>query len=143
MAFRVEHRLGIRADAERIWSLLSDLPGWARWNPVYPQAAGTLAIGANLILTEAIPGQAPRQISPTVVDWVPREQIVWSMQTLPVLARSLRYFEIEELQPGSCILGVGEIFYGVIGEGEAKRRRRALKEASAKICEAVKAQVEV
>jgi len=142
MAFRIEHRLGIRADAERIWDLLADLPGWATWNPVYTQAAGTLAIGANLILTEAIPGQAPRQISPTIVDWVPRQQLVWAMQTLPVLARSVRYFEIEELQPGSCVFAVGEIFYGVIGEGEAKRRRRALKEASVKIAEAVKAQAE-
>ena len=37
MSFRVEHRMGVPAPASVIWEVLSDLPGWSAWNPIYPK----------------------------------------------------------------------------------------------------------
>jgi len=28
---RIEHRIGVRATAERLWDVLTDFPGWAPW----------------------------------------------------------------------------------------------------------------
>lgn len=142
MGIRIEHRAGIKATSDAIWDLISDLPGWSRWNPIYPEAAGTIGLGQSLMLQETIPGRAPRRISPQVVDWAPREQLVWKLTATPLLASSLRYFEIEELTPGACVFANGEIFTGVLGEQEARRNRRALKAAFEALSEAVRAEVE-
>jgi hypothetical protein len=142
MAMRVEHRVGIRADPDRIWDLVGDLTTWSRWNPIYPEAAGTIGIGQNLMLRESIPGLPERQISPRVVDWVPREQIIWRMTATRLLSSSLRYLEIEELAPGSCVFANGEIFSGVLGEQYARRWRRQLRAGFESLGEALRREAE-
>lgn len=142
MAVRVEHRVGIRATSERLWALLGDLTTWSRWNPIYPEAVGTIAIGQSLMLRETLPGLPERQISPQVVDWVPHEQILWRLTTTPLLSSSLRYLEIEQLGPSSCVFSNGEIFSGVLGEQYARRRRRQLRAGFEALGDALRAAAE-
>jgi len=141
MSYKIEHRVGIAAPADRIWAFVADLEGWREWNPVHPEINGRLAIGATLDLVEQLEGEAPRRLVMTIEDWVPNTQILWKGPRGP-LARSLRFIEIEALSDTGCIFANGEVYDGVLGELAAKRRRRALHKAFRAMGEAVKARVE-
>lgn len=139
---KLEQRIGVQAPSEAIWALLSDLEGWKAWNPLYPQAAGQIRIGSVLTLTLALPGEAHRTIRPVVVDWVPREQLLWRLTALGGLVRTTRYIEIEQLEGGGCILSNGEFFGGLLGPMVARRLRTAVRRGFAAMNEALKAQAE-
>lgn len=141
MAFRIEHRIGVAAPSDVIWSLLSDLEGWSRWNPLYPEVQGRLAIGETLRVTEALPGQPARTISPTVVDWEPPAQILWRHNTGP-MARTVRYLEIEALSETGCVFSNGAFFHGFLGEQAAKSRRPVIYRGYEALGEAMKREAE-
>ncbi|NEX92329.1 SRPBCC domain-containing protein [Caulobacter sp. 17J65-9] len=141
MAFRVEYRIGIKATSDAIWEVLSDLEFWGTWNPIHPKASGKIGIGQPLALRETIPGLPERDFNATVVEWVPRQQLIWA-EKRGFMSRSVRYFEIEELDPGSCIFAIGEIFEGALGEVEGKRTKRVRKAAFEQLAEALRAKVE-
>jgi hypothetical protein len=141
MAFRIEHRIGVAASADTIWDILSDLEGWSRWNPLYPQAGGRLAIGGVLNLTEAFPEAAPRTIQPVIVDWEPASQILWRSAE-GFMSRSVRYLEIEALSETGCIFANGAFFHGFLGEQTAKSRRRTINRGFTSLGEALKTQAE-
>jgi hypothetical protein len=137
MAFRIEHRIGVTASAEVIWELISNLDGWAGWNPLYPDAKGKLAIGETLRITEALPDKPPRSITPVVVDWEPQAQILWRLDS-GLMSRSVRYLEIESLSETGCIFANGAFFHGMLGEQAAKSARRAIQAGYDALGEAVK-----
>lgn len=138
MRVKLEHRTGVRAPAEAIWALLANIDAWPRWNPLYTKAAGVIRIGAPLELEVTLPGQPPRAIRPLVADWVPNEQLHWRLSMLGGLVKSTRYFEIEELAPGSCIFSNGEMFDGLLGPSVAKRLRGPIRAGFQAMGEALK-----
>jgi hypothetical protein len=128
MAFKIEHRIGVRAPPSAVWDILSDLKNWSRWNPLYPRASGKLAIGARLSLTLALPNAAPEDIAPVVVDWVPQMQIVWRLKLMGGLIATTRYMEIESLDDGrAAVFSHGEIFGGPAAFFMPKALRRTIK----------------
>lgn len=141
MSLKLEHRLGIQAPAEAIWDVIADISGWPRWNPLYPEADGVLRMGSRLTLKLALDGQAPRVINPTIIDWVPNEQILWRLTMAGGLVKSTRYMEIEKLGETACIFSNGELFEGVLGPTIARRMRPAIRAGFAAMGEAVKEQV--
>ena len=142
MRTKIEHRIGVRASAEAVWRVLADIEAWPKWNPLYPKAAGVIRIGAQLDLEVVLPGHAPRAIQPTIVDWIPNEQLLWRLRLAGGLMKTTRYFEIEELTPDSCIFSNGEMFDGLLGPTLAKRLRRSLREGFRAMGEAVKSLAE-
>jgi hypothetical protein len=138
MRVKLEHRLGIQAPAEAIWNVIADLEAWPRWNPLYTKAQGVIRIGASLELEVVLAGQAPRVIRPVVLDWIPNEQLLWQIKMLGGLIKTTRYFEIEELMPGSCIFSNGEMFDGMLGPSVARRMRGPIRAGFAAMGEAVK-----
>ncbi len=62
------------------------------------------ASASVLDLDLSLPGQPVGRIRPTIVDWVPNEQIHWKLTMLGGLVRTVRYLEIEQLAPGSLHL---------------------------------------
>ena len=128
MSFKIEHRVGVPAPPEVLWDLVSDLSGWAAWTPLYPAAAGRLAIGAKLDVTLALPGGKPEPIAPVVVDWVPHMQLVWRLKLLGGLLRTVRYMEIEPLDNGrASVFSHGEMFEGPAAMFMPKALRRQIK----------------
>ena len=141
MNFRIEKRIGIQAPAERIWDLLADLNGWSDWHPVETEASGTIAFGGQIGLTETLPGHPPRTVAARVGDWQPLAQLVWS-EKRGMMFNVVRYYEIDELEPGSCIVANGYIFSGLRGESFHDKHKFALRQACEQIGEALKAKAE-
>jgi hypothetical protein len=139
---KIEHRIGVQAPAEVIWEIISNIEGWADWNPLYPKAEGTLRIGQTLTLTLALPGEPHQTIQPEIVDWVPNDQIHWKLSLMRGLVRTVRFIEIESLGPTSCIISNGEIFQGFLGPSVAQSRRRAIRQGFAEMGEALAARAE-
>jgi hypothetical protein len=142
MREKVEHRIGVRAPAEAIWSLVAEIDAWPAWNPLYPRAQGRLRIGERLDLDVALPGRPLQTIRPVIVDWVPNEQVIWRLSMLGGLAKSIRYIEIDQLTETGAILSNGEIFDGLLGPWLARRMRGPLKAGFAAMGEAIKARAE-
>jgi hypothetical protein len=138
----IEHRIGIQAPPEVIWQVIADLPGWELWNPTYPKAAGEIRIGGQLEVTLALPGQQPQVLRPTVLEWVPNEQLHWKLTMLGGLIRNIRYIEIETLADASCIISNGEIIGGLMGGSVARRMGRSIHRGFAAMSEALKARAE-
>jgi hypothetical protein len=137
MDSRIESRVGVQADAEVIWDIIADLGGWERWNPHEVQVSGAIAYGGTIELTERLPSQAERRVAARVGEWQPMAQLVW-MERRGWLFRAMRYFEIEELAPGRCIVANGAIFSGLRGELFHDRHRQAIKAAYAEIGEGLR-----
>jgi len=91
-----------------------------------------------LSLTLALPGQAPRQIQPVVLEWVPNEQLHWKLSMMGGLVKTVRYIEIEQLAEASCIVSNGEIFGGLMGPSAAKQMGRAIHRGFKEMNEALK-----
>ena len=138
---RIEKRIGVRASADRLWEIVADLPGWDRWNPVETSVEGTIAYGGQITLTEAIEGLPERRATVRVGEWQPYAQLVW-MEKRGLWFRSLRYFEIEELEPGSCIVANGFIFSGLRGETFFDKHRSRLRHSVDSVAEAWKTTAE-
>lgn len=129
MSFRVEHRIGVPAPAPVIWQVLSDLPGWTHWNPIYPRIEGELRIGARLEVHEVFEGAAAKVIRPTVVDWVPDAQILWTVTEAGGFIRRVRYIEIDTFEESAsgCVLSNGELWQGMVGSRVGKHIRWRLR----------------
>lgn len=141
MNFKVEKRVGVRAPSDRIWEVIADLPGWDQWNPIETGVSGTIAFGGMINLTERIGGQPERQVTGRVADWQPNAQLVWT-EKRGWLFNVVRYYEIEELEPGSCIIANGFIFSGFRGEGFHDKHKKTIRTACEAIGEALKLKVD-
>ena len=141
MSFKIEHRIGVQAPPDAIWDLISDLDGWSRWNPLYPRAAGKLAIGSKLQLTLALPDSKPEEIQPVILDWVPHMQLAWRLRLMGGLLSTTRYMEIEPLNEGrASVFSHGEIFEGPAAYFMPKPLRQKVKRGFVAMSEAVAAQ---
>ena len=136
---KVEHRIGVPAPSTVIWDVLSDLGRWPEWNPIYPEVSGLLRIALKLDIKETFPGAQPKLIRPTVVDWVPNAQIVWSLSEAGGLIRRIRYIEIESYneEDTACVVSNGEFYEGLIGQRIGKPAQRRLRRGFEAFSEAV------
>jgi hypothetical protein len=138
---KVEHRVGVKVPAEQLWDRLADFAAWSHWNAYEAEIDGALGFGAPLSLTERLPGHPERRATVRLGDWTPHAQLIWH-ERRGWQFRATRYFEIEELVPGSCILANGLIVGGLRGEFWFDRHRRGLREAYAEIGEGLRRLVE-
>lgn len=138
---RIEKRIGVRAPADRIWEVIASLEGWDRWNPIETGVDGKIAIGGTMSLTETLEGLAPRQVTARVGQWQPYAQLVWA-EKRGLWFNVVRYFEIDELAPGSCIVANGYRFSGLRGEMYFDKHRKKLRHAVEAVAEGWKAAAE-
>lgn len=134
---RIENRIGVRATAERLWEVLTDFGGWNRWNPHEVEVEGALGFGAPISLTERLPDLGERQVKAQLGEWEPNAQLVW-IERRGFLFRTLRYYEIEELERGACIVSHGTVFTGLRAELFHDKHRARIRPAYQAISEALK-----
>jgi len=138
MAVKLERRIGIQAPDEIVWEILSDIPGWSRWNPLYPRAEGVVRIGDRWTVDLVLPGEHPRTIHPVILDWAPHDHIHWRTSAMRGWVRTVRYLEIEKMGEENIIFSNGEIFDGLLGSSTARRQRRILLEGFEGLNESLK-----
>lgn len=134
---RIERRVGVRATSDRIWAIISDLSGWEHWNPYETDVAGTIAFSGAITLTERLPGHAERRVRARVGDWQPFARLVLD-EKRGWLFNATRYFTIQELEPGSCIVANGLITSGLRGELFHDRHRKTIRAAYEEIGEGLR-----
>ena len=134
---RIEKRIGVNAPSDRIWEILTDLENWHAWNPYETGVTGALAFGGSINLTEALPGMAERQVQARLGDWQPYAQLVWA-EKRGFMFNAIRYYEIEELERGNCIVSNGVIFTGLRGELFHDKHRLLIRTAYEEIGEALR-----
>ena len=139
---KIEHRIGVPTNSRAIWDVLSDLGRWSEWNTVYPEVHGLLRIAQKLAITEVFPHAPPTTITPTIVDWVPNEQILWQIRAPLGMVKRLRYIEIEKLSEEGCIFSNGEFFSGMLSPLVVNMMRRPIKNGFAALGEAMKLRAE-
>jgi hypothetical protein len=142
MRVKLEHRIGVQAPAEVIWEILSDLPAWSEWNPVYPEAAGTIRYNEKLSLTEVLSGGRPHALTAPILDWAPNEALHLRFSRMGGLLTGIRYLEIEKLSETGCAFSNGDLFTGIVGPFIARRMRRTLRRTYAELGEAMKTRAE-
>lgn len=73
----------IEAPPARVWSVLTDLPRYAEWNPFIREAAGALAPGGRLQLGMAPDGGAKLfRISPVLLTVIAEVELRWAGRIL-------------------------------------------------------------
>lgn len=142
MAIKLERRIGIQAPDEVIWEILSDIPGWADWNPLYPRASGVIRIGDRWDLDLQLPGRKRQTIHPVILDWAPFDHIHWKLSMLGGLVRTVRFHELEKMGEENVIFSNGEIFDGLLGPSAARRLRNPILHGFQLLNEALKERAE-
>ena len=108
MSCRVE--VNIRAQAERIWSILTDASGFPRWNSTVTAVEGNIREGERLRLH--VPG-TDRIFAPTVSGVVPNERMTWTGGFAPMF-KGVRTFELKPRSDASTDFVMEERFSGLV-----------------------------
>ena len=119
--------LGVGAAAGIVWEVLSDLPGWKRWNPVM-RAEGRLAQGERLSVTVALPGGKQVRIDPTVIQLDESRQLRWLSH---LLFRGIldieQGFRVVAEDVGRCRLEQFAVFRGLLADAVLWRYRKPIE----------------
>src|SRR5262245_52425335 len=102
--------INIRATAERIWNLLTDAPGFPRWNSTVTRIEGQIREGEQLRLH--VPG-TDRTFTPKVSGVVRGERMTWAGGFAP-LFKGVRTFELTPRKDGSTDFSMKERFSGLM-----------------------------
>ena len=104
----------IQASAERVWAILTDLPGYARWNPLIREASGELREQGHLQLFIAAPGLANRRVGVQLLRVDPGRELRWLGRLfMPRLLDGDHSFLITPLSPGRVHVTQQETFSGL------------------------------
>ncbi|HEY8038172.1 MAG TPA: SRPBCC domain-containing protein, partial [Polyangiaceae bacterium] len=104
-------RCTIHASAERIWALLTDAPGFPRWNSTVTSIDGTIAPGQTLKLV--VPAAPGRVFKPRVTAFEPGRSMVWSDGMAPMF-KGVRTFALAPAADGATEFSMKEELSGVM-----------------------------
>ncbi|HXY31188.1 MAG TPA: SRPBCC domain-containing protein [Gemmatimonadaceae bacterium] len=100
----------IRAPAAAVWGLLTDAPGFPRWNSTVTRIDGEIREGARLQVHA--PG-TERVFTPRVSDVVPPKGMTWTGGFGPVF-KGVRTFELKRRPDGATDFVMCERFSGLL-----------------------------
>jgi hypothetical protein len=101
----------IRAPKDRVWALLTDAPGFPRWNSTVKRVGGTIALGERLELE--VPTAPGRTFKPKVTELEPAQRMVWSDGMAPMF-KGVRTYALDARPDGSTDFTMTEVFSGVM-----------------------------
>lgn len=103
-------RAELSAPPSRIWSLLTDAPGFPRWNSTVKQIEGPIAPGQRLKVKVPI---SPRTFTPKVTAYEPESRMVWSDGAAPFFT-GVRTYTLTPIEGGRTRFEMVEIFSGLM-----------------------------
>jgi hypothetical protein len=117
--------IGIGAPADVVWRVISDLDGWAAWNPVM-KASGKLAQGAQLDVSIAAPGSQGMSFRSEVVMLEDGREFRWRVRKMLGMFDAEHGFRVVPEDAGRCRFEQFEVFSGVLGTALYSRQSKAL-----------------
>jgi hypothetical protein len=117
--------IGIGAQADIVWDVISDLDGWAAWNPVM-KASGKLAKGALLDVTISAPGGQGMSFQPKIVMLEDGREFRWRVRKILGMFDAEHGFRVVPEDVGRCRFEQFEVFNGLLGGAMYKRQSKAL-----------------
>jgi hypothetical protein len=115
VARKLASEIAISGTPEQIWSVLTDFPEYAEWNPFIRQASGDVKQGARLKVRIYPPGGRPMTFRPTVREALPPRELRWLGHLwLPGLLDGEHLFRIEATGDGRSRLRQTEQFRGLL-----------------------------
>ncbi|WP_116126398.1 SRPBCC domain-containing protein [Lewinella sp. IMCC34183] len=110
MPLQLSTSIRIQVTPGRIWSILTDFPRYAEWNPFITPATGEATVGSKLNLTIAGTRFRPRVL---VAD--PDRELRWlGSLGIPGIFDGEHYFLLTPQADGSTLLEQGERFRGIL-----------------------------
>jgi hypothetical protein len=111
--FRLEYSVirNIKAGPERIWSILTDAPGYSQWNSTIQSMEGPMTSGEKIKLRSTV--DPSRTFSPTVSEVVPEKKMVWQDGAAP-LFKGVRTYTLIPLSDGTTDFSMKEVFTGLM-----------------------------
>jgi len=113
--YRVDTQIEIDASAERVWSILMDFAGYARWNPFVRSIEGRAAVGEVLRVVIQPAGSGGMRFRPRVVAVETQREFRWKGRLLlPGLFDGEHFFVVESQTDSRVFFHHGELFSGVL-----------------------------
>ena len=105
----------IHATAERVWELLTDLPGYPQWNPFIRRASGRIEVGTRLEVYLQPPGGRGMAFRPTILKVEPSRELRWlGNLIIPGLFDGEHIFLIEKVGEERVRFIQREVFTGLL-----------------------------
>lgn len=118
--------IGIGTKAEIVWQVISDLDGWASWNPVI-KASGKVAEGETVHVSIAAPGGQAMTLDPTITQVEEGREFHWSVTKMMGLFKAEHGFRVVPEDVGRCRFEQFETFSGPMGTAMYTKQEKALK----------------
>lgn len=131
----------IERSPDEVWRVLSDLPGWADWNPLIRQIDGRLEPGARVRFRIAL-GLRALPIDAVVLRVDPARELCWRGPASPALARLMsgeHWYRMRPTDAGHTLFLHGERFEGPLSSALWPALRPRLEDAYAAMNAALKA----
>jgi len=105
----------INATPERIWTVLTDLDTYPRWNPMIRWAKGEVCPGTKLTVRFEPEGSRGYTFTPKLLIVEPGRQLRWlGYPRIPKFLDTEHYWIIERLADGKSRLLHGAMIYGLL-----------------------------
>jgi hypothetical protein len=112
---RLDTSIDIAATPGRVWSILTGLTDYARWNPFIRTIDGALEVGRTLDLTLEPPGGRTMRFHPVVLAVEPERELRWKGKLLiPGLFDGEHWFRLRHAAHGHVTFEQGELFTGML-----------------------------
>lgn len=110
----ITHSIDIDATPQQVWDVVSDLEGYASWNPFMIRGRGRFAAGERVEITMR-PGERTMTFRPTVLEAEPLRRIRWLGRLgLPRVFDGEHVLELEVLDGARTRFTQHEQFRGVL-----------------------------
>ncbi len=115
MSKLITTHLTLDGPVEQIWQTLTDLDGYADWNPFITAAAGVVSVGQRLNLRMQPPGGRAMTFKPWVTAVEEHRYLEWLGRLgMPGLFDGRHSFSLTPLPGGRTLLQQSETFTGVL-----------------------------
>lgn len=108
----VSATIAIAAAPMHVWAVLTDLSRYRKWNPLFPEASGEIAVGNRIMLSSRAPNGRVRTVRPKILVVDPGVELTWKA-TIPGLIGGIHRFELSPEGSGTRLVQ-SETFAGLL-----------------------------
>jgi len=140
---RLDTQIEINASAERVWSILMDFPGHARWNPFVRSIEGVPTVGKSLSVFIQPAGSTGMRFRPTVLVVEPKREFRWKGKfVIPGIFDGEHFFKLEPKSDTQLVFHQCEMFSGLLVPFLRRSLDGATKQGFVAMNEALKREAE-